>query len=285
MNNLLPVTRCAQKYLSLLSLLMLAAAGGTCAAAQAAQSRAPDAIGATGAGTAGVPRTDKPRAVKPRAKAKAKTRAKRKGKTASTAQAPASRTHAVARSAGVAASMRDPAPVLKASPSLTMVSVARLAASVTQPTATSASPRAPGRAAYTPRPNPYLAGNPPGGSQAAMREDAVPAVAAAPDAPATPVVPAVVAISSPTFSPSRVFSDFRSGLPHIPFLDQTVLPKIQTVYPTGEKPLVVVNFKCPTELVGIDTPSTLILHNLVNGGMGLINRANLLSFNMQQVCR
>ncbi len=78
---------------------------------------------------------------------------------------------------------------------------------------------------------------------------------------------------------------FRIAMPHIPLFEQAILPKVKTVYPTGEKPLVVVTFKCPTELVGIDTPSTLILHKAVNGGMDLINKTNLLSFNMQQVCQ
>ena len=81
------------------------------------------------------------------------------------------------------------------------------------------------------------------------------------------------------------FSSFKASLPQIPLFEQAILPKIQTVYPTGEKPLVVLTFKCPTELVGIDTPSTLILHKAVNGGMDLINRSNLLAFNMQQVCQ
>lgn len=78
---------------------------------------------------------------------------------------------------------------------------------------------------------------------------------------------------------------FKLAMPQIPLFEQAILPKIQTVYPTGEKPLVVVTFKCPTELVGIDTPSTVILHKAVNGGMDLINKTNLLSFNMQQVCQ
>lgn len=78
---------------------------------------------------------------------------------------------------------------------------------------------------------------------------------------------------------------FKLAMPRLPLFEQSILPKVQTVYPTGEKPLVVVTFKCPTELVGIDTPSTLILHKVVNGGMDLINKTNLLSFNMQQVCQ
>jgi len=119
---------------------------------------------------------------------------------------------------------------------------------------------------YMPRPNPYLA-NQYQAAPAANQFSAPPAVSPAPAAPAS------------------TGSGFRLGLPQIPLFEQSILPKIQTVYPTGEKPLVVVTFKCPTELVGIDTPSTLILHKVVNGSMELINKTNLLSFNMQQVCQ
>jgi hypothetical protein len=64
----------------------------------------------------------------------------------------------------------------------------------------------------------------------------------------------------------------------------TLIPTIKTVYPTGEKPLVVVSFKCPTELIGVVPPPTAALHELVNAGLDGLNRTNLLSFNMQQVC-
>lgn len=89
----------------------------------------------------------------------------------------------------------------------------------------------------------------------------------------------------PVAIPMPAVTGASPSLPRLPIFEQSILPKIQTVYPTGEKPLVVVTFKCPTELVGIDTPSTLILHKVVNGGMDVINKTNLLSFNMQQVCQ
>jgi hypothetical protein len=111
---------------------------------------------------------------------------------------------------------------------------------------------------YTPRVNPYLVN--------------VPQVAPAP-------APVASAPSAPGGS------GFKIAFPQIPLFEQSILPKIKTVYPTGEKPLVVLTFKCPTELVGIDTPSTVILHKAVNGGMDLVNKTNLLSFNMQQVCQ
>lgn len=99
-------------------------------------------------------------------------------------------------------------------------------------------------------------------------------------------------VGAPSLPPSPVQSvaaggrsGFGLSLPHIPLFEQAILPRVKTVYPTGEKPLVVVTFKCPTELVGIDTPSTVILHKVVNGGMSLINKTDLLAFNMQQVCQ
>jgi hypothetical protein len=64
----------------------------------------------------------------------------------------------------------------------------------------------------------------------------------------------------------------------------SLIPTIKTVYPTGEKPLVVVSFKCPTELIGIVPPPVAIIHEVVNAGLDGVNKSNLLSFNMQQVC-
>lgn len=67
--------------------------------------------------------------------------------------------------------------------------------------------------------------------------------------------------------------------------DFSLLPKIKTVYPTGEKPLVILTFKCPTELVGITTLPVQLLRDLITFGMDGINSTNLLDFNMQQVCQ
>lgn len=82
---------------------------------------------------------------------------------------------------------------------------------------------------------------------------------------------------------------FLSGLiPSIPLLPgsgQSILPKITKVYPTGEKPLVVVSFKCPTEVVGITPPTIKLLHGAVDLGMAGINKTDLLSFDLQQVCQ
>ena len=84
---------------------------------------------------------------------------------------------------------------------------------------------------------------------------------------------------------SQYFSGFQLISPVRPPSDQSILPTFKKVYPTGEKPLVVVTFKCPTELVGITPLPTKALHGLVDLGMGALNSSNLLSFNMQQVCQ
>jgi hypothetical protein len=66
--------------------------------------------------------------------------------------------------------------------------------------------------------------------------------------------------------------------------EMSLLPIVKTVYPTGEKPMVVITFKCPTELIGITPIPTKILHDVVDGGFSLLNKTNLLDFNLQQVC-
>ncbi len=89
--------------------------------------------------------------------------------------------------------------------------------------------------------------------------------------------------------PGSASSSFLSSLiPSIPLLPdsgQSILPRITKVYPTGEKPLVVVSFKCPTEVVGITPPTIKILHEAVSLGMAGINKTDLLSFDLQQVCQ
>lgn len=65
---------------------------------------------------------------------------------------------------------------------------------------------------------------------------------------------------------------------------RSILPTIKKVYPTGEKPLIVVNFHCPTELLGVNTPSTKILHGALDLGFSGVNATNLLPFTLQQVC-
>ncbi len=85
----------------------------------------------------------------------------------------------------------------------------------------------------------------------------------------------------------QMFSSLRNYLPepHLPSADIDILPSITKVYPTGEKPLYVLTFKCPTELIGITPLPTKALRWLITTGMDGINSTNLLSFNMQQVCQ
>lgn len=81
------------------------------------------------------------------------------------------------------------------------------------------------------------------------------------------------------------FSSLGLSIPLLPDSGQSILPKITKVYPTGEKPLVVVSFKCPTEVVGITPPTIKLLHEAVSLGMEGLNKTDLLSFDLQQVCQ
>lgn len=81
---------------------------------------------------------------------------------------------------------------------------------------------------------------------------------------------------------SGLLKEIRAGMP--PLEDLTILPVVKKVYPTGAKPLVIVSFKCPTELIGIAPPTVKLLHGLVDLGANGLNKSNLLSFDIQQVC-
>ncbi len=85
-----------------------------------------------------------------------------------------------------------------------------------------------------------------------------------------------------TGSGSSILSSLKMMIPLTG--DSNILPTIKKVYPTGEKPLVVLNFKCPTEVIGITPPPMKLLHEAVNFGFDGLNKTNLLSFNLQQVC-
>lgn len=96
-------------------------------------------------------------------------------------------------------------------------------------------------------------------------------------------------VAAPNLAPPTVtgnpFSSLALSIPILPDSGQSILPKVTKVYPTGEKPLVVVSFKCPTEVVGITPPTIKLLHEAVNLGMAGINKTDLLSFDLQQVCQ
>ena len=99
------------------------------------------------------------------------------------------------------------------------------------------------------------------------------------------VTPTQTAIADTSSSFNQIFTSLKNVLPSNPLSgDTTYLPVIKTVYPTGEKPLVVLNFKCPTEMIGISPPPMKLLHEAINLGFDGLNKTNLLSFNLQQVC-
>lgn len=101
----------------------------------------------------------------------------------------------------------------------------------------------------------------------------------------SPAQPARVSQSEPASTSNGIASLFSSLKMMIPLTgDANILPTIKKVYPTGEKPLVVLNFKCPTEVIGITPPPMKLLHEAVNLGFDGLNKTNLLSFNLQQVC-
>lgn len=98
--------------------------------------------------------------------------------------------------------------------------------------------------------------------------------------------PQKTAVADAANSFSQLFTSLKMALPSLslPGDVTTLLPVIKKVYPTGEKPLVVLNFKCPTEMIGITPPPMKLLHEAVNLGFEGLNKTNLLSFNLQQVC-
>ena len=89
-------------------------------------------------------------------------------------------------------------------------------------------------------------------------------------------------VGSTSGSIGRMLADLKMRLPLTG--DSNILPSIKKVYPTGEKPLVVINFKCPTEIIGITPPPMKLLHEALNLGFDGLNKTDLLSFNLQQVC-
>lgn len=90
---------------------------------------------------------------------------------------------------------------------------------------------------------------------------------------------------TPSNPASDAFGKLGAALPSFGSSAESLLPSIKKVYPTGEKPLVVVNFKCPIEMAGVKGGPTKILHDVVDLGMNAVNSTNLLSFNLQQVCQ
>lgn len=191
--------------------------------------------------------------------------------------------------AKVSVKTAQPEPVENAAPvPLQVLSITAPAVSAAEatPSAVAASAPAPVQAATgLPAPaNPYLhAARGTGMAAAAMAPSPNPYVAPRPGNPY--LNPYQAAKIEPLRNFGDIIDSVQGAMPSLPLEGQSLLPKIKTVYPTGEKPLVVVTFKCPTEMVGITTPPIKALRELVNLGMEGINRTDLLAFNLQQVCQ
>jgi hypothetical protein len=180
------------------------------------------------------------------------------------------------------AAVKKPKETMKVAMAATTIAVPALAvAQASEPVAASPTPSQVTDAQHTATPapsatNPYLVPqqwiSAPGAYSASSYS------ASAHYAPVAPVAPQA--------SVDQLVMKLKSSLNSIPlFNDEAILPRIKTVYPTGEKPLVVLTFKCPTEAIGITTPPIKAMRELVNLGMAGANRTNLLPFNMQQVCQ
>lgn len=110
-------------------------------------------------------------------------------------------------------------------------------------------------AGYEPRPNPY--------ANAYVPQPVQPIALQAPNFNMAAMAPF-------SYSSTAQFGDF--------------LPKIKKVQPTGERPMLVVSLKCPTEALGVATPSTKILHGAVDMALTGVNATNVLPWSIQQVC-
>lgn len=147
-------------------------------------------------------------------------------------------------------------------------------------------PASPAPASVAPVTPPAVANAPSGSTP--MRASHNPYLSAAPavvDRAVTDAPDARTASESPALFSGVYLGGLQLVSPVRPPMDQAILPTFKKVYPTGDKPLMVVTFKCPTELVGVTPLPTKALHGLVDLGMGALNSSNLLPFNMQQVCQ
>lgn len=95
-----------------------------------------------------------------------------------------------------------------------------------------------------------------------------------------PPAPTPTKVSQP--SPKLSLANLKMMLPLTG--PSNIFPTIKKVFPTGDRPMVVVNFKCPTELIGITPPPMMLLHKAIDWGFSGINKSNLLPYSFLQVC-
>lgn len=66
------------------------------------------------------------------------------------------------------------------------------------------------------------------------------------------------------------------------FLD--IIPRVKAYEVPGEKHLMVLSLKCPTELLDVTTPSSAVIHSTIDTGFGIANKMPFLPYTFQQVC-
>lgn len=155
------------------------------------------------------------------------------------------------------------------------------------PATVATKPAEPATAPASRQVNPYLVN-----SMAMAQTSYAPTAASAsvlPSMPSMPGFPELSSLGIPAVGTdvNKILGGLREFLPdlHLPSADIDVLPSITKVYPTGDRPMYVLTFKCPTELVGVTPPPTKALRWLIDSGMEAINNTNVLPFSMQQVCQ
>lgn len=75
------------------------------------------------------------------------------------------------------------------------------------------------------------------------------------------------------------------ALPSTGFMaERNLLPTARLIDTGSDRAVLIVSFKCPTELLGVAPPTIQLLHNAFDLVAGLVNQAQLLSFDVQQVC-
>jgi len=111
-------------------------------------------------------------------------------------------------------------------------------------------------------------------------------------APATPVAPATEAITPAGWWQTPANASVQAKVPTATPLNEaskgfglgSILPTIKKVYPTGERPMVIVSFNCPTQALGITSPTTKAIRFILDSGFSAINSTDLLPWTLQQVC-
>lgn len=102
------------------------------------------------------------------------------------------------------------------------------------------------------------------------------------------VLCALASLPSLTYAESTAPVQPRYPLLSLPdlasFGDRSLLPSAKMVATPDGRSILVVSFKCPTEVIGVSPPMVQLVHNLVDAAMNKANEEHVLPFDMQQVC-